>query len=288
VLRKRHRTVEFIGSPNIDYAGILAEDPYKIALEIVKFFKFRWRKWNQLKLREIPEGPMYLALTNAGRKVNLKGLSYACDKCFAWEYQGNENLQNQFTLKRNKSLKNCISFFSKLPGYEFKIIYDTAEIYSLLPTFFDYHTKRWKTKNKNIKFIDQKNVEFYNKLVCELGKYNQICIIGIFEQNRPIAMAFCFIMNKHCYIYTLAHNHLYDNKSPGKVLGYILTVELVRAGYKVDFTRGDHLYKRSFSNTIKLNYMVHYWKNPIMFHGYKSLKSAVKIVKKVASKFEKA
>ena len=144
---------------------------------------------------------------------------------------------------RNKIKKHQNSF-------SFKLYVDNLDRY--LETIFEIEKKSFKRK---------KGKHIFNKKIAKnlfsniISKQGNVSISLLYFNNKPIAHMFGLICKKRFLGYHMAYLEGYRKLIPGKVLLYFLLLELVKRRFTLfDFSRGDSILKKQFTQQKKIQY----------------------------------
>lgn len=251
----KRKKLEFIGSPNADYADFICTDGSLFFKNIFEYFETHPRDWDYIELSQISECSR--SIGELEKMIGGSGRPYIKDHietCYRYVYDGSEENRPEFSLRRNSTQRNSCNFFKKNGDLVFERVTDPVAIEKTLPQFFHLHIKRWKDTSYPSKFNEEKHRRFFYELVRTLGPAGNIFFFVLRVGDIPIALFFNFRSGKVIHLYTIAINLLFANKSPGILLLLEETENLIREKYELDFARGDHEYKMQISNSKYVNY----------------------------------
>ncbi|MBT8083807.1 MAG: GNAT family N-acetyltransferase [Woeseia sp.] len=164
----------------------------------------------------------------------------------------NEVIEN---ILKKKSLRRHYNGMKKIPGFRYRRIDSPVEAKIVLNSLVDQHIARWAINGVPSLFEDQRNVEFYQKLIAIPNFFSLIHFSVIEIQNQIIATHFGFLKNGIFIWYKPTFDPNFDRSSPGEVLMYCMFQELKSSRLaEFDFTRGEESFKSRFATNVRQNY----------------------------------
>jgi CelD/BcsL family acetyltransferase involved in cellulose biosynthesis/GNAT superfamily N-acetyltransferase len=249
--------LEFMGTPNVDYADFLVAPPERPVIEaFIEHLGSIRRQFSRIQLEQISDRSTTLAclrdiMPASGLPYHLKPL----EPTYSYVYDGPPEKQGEFELK----LKNS----SRGSRYQRRLERDGNHRYRRvigervlpdLPSLFHLHYHRWKGTPTPSKFADQAMRGFYVRLserICSSSTFLSL----LQGTSTTVAGCFGFVRGSTAYLYTIAHSSFHHKLSPGTVLLIQQTNDLIRAGVTtIDYIRGGEGYKSRFTNTENHNY----------------------------------
>lgn len=251
----KSKVIEFIGTPNIDYADIIASDKRKVIAAILNYLERRQSDWTRIQLSQIPEYSSTPALfrelcPGMGGGLDIREI----ESCSAFVFEGSDQERAAFEFKRSKTVKSAINFFQREKGLFNGQLKEPETVKRYLPLLFQLHVNRWEGTPTPSKFLDEQHRRFYEELLVAMPE--NISFYCIRHGDIPVACSFNFRYKDKIYFYTLAINQFYKRRSPGQITFVLQGDDYVRSGYALDYSRGAYGYKSIFANRASKNYQV--------------------------------
>ncbi|MBD3332538.1 GNAT family N-acetyltransferase, partial [candidate division GN15 bacterium] len=251
--------LEFMGTPNVDYADFLIASPVEpVVRAFVDYLLEQRDQFGRIELDQISDRSETLrCLQEIMPGLEVPYQLRPLEPTFSYVYDGPAGKQSEFKLKLKKlrNIRTYMNYYERAGGMKFRRIYDTEEILRLLEPFYHLHLHRWDGTATPSKFLDAENMDFYRQLVRKFAPEDRICLTCLFHRNQPIAIYFSFHVNDTVYLYTSAYTQFYYKRSPGTVITYLQTEDYIQSGVReIDYIRGGEGYKSRFTNTEHQNY----------------------------------
>jgi CelD/BcsL family acetyltransferase involved in cellulose biosynthesis len=256
-LGKSGRVIRFIGTPNVDYADIMAEDKEPVIAQVADYLMCNEADWTSIELGQVSERSS--TMKTLKRLFGEKGAKFRADEietCFSYVYEGDEADRSTFTLKKNRTLKTAINVLGKNKGLVLERITDLPSLHRHLTVLFSLHIKRWAGTPTPSKFTDEKNREFYKELVEALVPSDRIYFVTLRNGDVPVACCFSFGYEKTINLYTVAMNPYFHKRSPGLLFFTLQAELLIRQGFALDYSRGAQPYKSGLTNGHSTNHQI--------------------------------
>lgn|GEM_PF-6975179 len=264
--------VRFIGSPDTDYADLLSLDPELTTPAMFDYLLDRKSEWSSIDLEQISERSS--TVEHIRSYFKSKSVTYrfrSGDKCHTLIFDPDNQAREEFSPKRNKTLKWSINFFKKHGNLELREFTSSEEIEPWLDTLFHYHMARWRHTFTPSKFLDFRSRRMYHALARNLGPEQLVSLMVLLQDDLPLAYQFNFRYDNTAYVYTLAHNGHFLRQSPGKILNNLASEHYIHNGLdEVDFTRGGESYKSSLTNQSFSNYHLTVYGDTVRFVAIRS------------------
>ena len=268
---KVKRFLKFIGHGRSDYLDfIYLRGKGKILDLIFEFIKNKSDEWDEIVLDRIPDySPTSRSI---GEICHAKGIF--CLKYNTRPYVVlNITDDSGFTYKvqNKKSLIRHRNYFIKQGEYKVYHLTDRNEIMKHMEYFIKQHIERWGATRTPSLFTDQKNCNFYKKLL-NMADAKWIVFTVVESKELPIAYHFGFAYNNKFIWYKPSFDISLFKRSPGEVLlKELLDFAVMNNYHELDFTIGDEAFKRRFANkTGEINsYKI--FKSNILFWFYSLL-----------------
>lgn len=255
--RRDSQKLELIGTPNNDYADLIACDK-TLAWEAIRKYLFDHKdQWTHLEITQVPESSSTIALwQNPPGGCSRHTFVIPIETCLAYVYEGREEDRGQYKIKLSHSMKSAFANFAKMGGVVLERITDCAVMHNTLNSVFQLHVNRWDETPTPSKFLDERQRRFYHDLVDAMGPDGRICFLRVTNNNLPVAFSFNFEYDGQICFYTVAINKYFQKNSPGSILFVMQAEKLIREGFILDYSRGAHQYKNLFTNRISANYQI--------------------------------
>jgi CelD/BcsL family acetyltransferase involved in cellulose biosynthesis/GNAT superfamily N-acetyltransferase len=251
--------LEFMGTPNVDYADFLVAPPERPVIEaFIEHLGSIHRQFSRIQLEQISDRSTTLTclrdiLPSSGLPYHLKPL----EPTYSYVYDGDPDKQGEFELTGRKwrDVRSAMNFFERNDGLELIVTQDQREIRRMLDGLFHLHIHRWAGTPTPSKFLSPLQSTLYRSLASKPELRGSLCLTWLKYGERIIATNFIFVDGNTAYLYTPAFSQYYAKRSPGTVMTYLQTEVLIRRGYLIlDYTRGGEGYKSRFTNTENYNY----------------------------------
>jgi CelD/BcsL family acetyltransferase involved in cellulose biosynthesis len=253
----RMRTVQFIGTPDADYGDIIGADKQMLWPLILDYLMTNKNSWNKISFEQINQDSASLALlTRLLPSTDELFQIVESDVCLKFFFTGNAAERNAFSIRRSHDLKRCQNYFKGAGGFEIRRFTSPNDIERELRRMFLLHCIRWESTSTPSKFHNEQFRVFYYELVNRLQSAGEICLMGSYCGDQPIALSFNFEYNQVIYHYTLAYNQFYAKKSPGTLHVLVQTETFIKDGFNLDFARGAGPYKKLVADEEYRNYRI--------------------------------
>lgn len=264
-LMQTDNRLEFMGTPNVDYADFLIAPPVKPVLEafIAHLATLRSR-FVRIELDQISDRSATLQclrdiMPTSGLPYHLRPL----EPTYSYVYDGPPEQQSEFTLKlKNSSRVNRYQRrLERNGGHRYRRVMH-EDILNDLPLLFHLHYHRWKGTPTPSKFADRTMCEFYTRLTERLPT-NSTFLSLLQGPKATAAGCFGFMSGDTAYLYTIGNSNFHHKLSPGTVLLLRQTEDFIRTGTTtIDYIRGGEGYKSRFTNTENHNFCLTVFDSP--------------------------
>lgn len=247
--------LEFVGSGNADYQDFVLLPEHKEAamVAICGFLHDHASDWRSAWLCNVPSQSSTLVhLRRIGAAHELHLLDEEVMRCPALQLQS-EGREAERLLKKY-SLKRPLNWFTSRGHVQFRHLSSEAEIQSMLPVFFDQHTRRYREAGRASLFDTPKQRSFYWALAAALHSAGWLLFAVLEFNGEPIAFHFGFDYFGSITWYKPSFDVRYAEHSPGLLLTRKLIEDgLARSRRELDFTIGDEAFKDRFANMSRFN-----------------------------------
>lgn len=269
------RVLRFAGDEKADYCDFIVRDDKKLTLEkIIASITERRDEWGSIQLKNIPEASStigVLAKICDGNGLNLITRQIICPSLVI---QGHE--EEASMMLKKETFRRRYNYFAKRGSLEFRNIRDEKEALSYLDVFFDQHVRRRAAVGEQSLFMDPRNRDFYVCLTRSLLAREWLLFSVLEFNGRAIAFHFGFDYGSKVIWYKPSFDIEYSKHSPGKVLlKFLLQYSLDNGKHEFDFTLGDEEFKKRFTNKIRRNFQLEFYKTKSRYL-YELSKNAVK------------
>lgn len=243
----------FIGYPLADYGDIFAvhdrKDALTAILDVVFVERDRWSKIVLDQLRQEGFGATAIAayLQQCGRPFRI----IESDLCPAMALDDIEKARKLY-YKRN--ITTYVNWYRKQGEFHFNVYDDTAEALERLEDLFAQHRRRRDLTPFPSLFENEKTRSFFRGFFSALNPDRIARLFSLTLEDEYLALYIAFEYGETLYLYTTSFNVDYAKRSPGQViLRYLFDYALERGIRRLDFARGDEVYKDRFANTVSQN-----------------------------------
>jgi CelD/BcsL family acetyltransferase involved in cellulose biosynthesis len=252
----RAGVMEFIGSPQSDYADILLDgDPRRLLPPIVEALRSRRDLWKQIVLEPLrAERSCARALLAVLDEQRVAYRLEQGDLCPAMVLEDVEAARRQYS---KSNLNNYVNWFRRQGDFGFEAPEDLPTVLARLEDLFDQHRERWRGTSTPSSFSRPEIREFYRRFVERMHGLGWIRMGCLRLDDHFPAMFLYFAMDGVYYMYKPSYSLEFAKRSPGQVILRFVLEEAVREGVgEIDFTRGDEGYKSRFANAQRQNLRV--------------------------------
>lgn len=255
------RVLRFAGDEKADYCDFIVKDHKELALErIIEALMERRGDWDFIQLRNLPETSATKGIVKrvcSGNGLNLITRHIACPSLVI---QGHE--EEAAMMLKKETFRRRYNYFAKRGSLDFRNIRDEKEALRYLDVFFDQHVRRRAAAGEQSLFTDPRNRDFYVCLTRSL-LHKEWLLFSVLEFNgRAIAFHFGFDYGSKVIWYKPSFDIEYRKHSPGKVLlRFLLQYSLDNGKKEFDFTLGDEEFKRRFTNRVRRNLQLEFYKS---------------------------
>jgi CelD/BcsL family acetyltransferase involved in cellulose biosynthesis len=271
------KILRFVGDGASDYSDfIYMGGPEDILGIILEFIKNQSRRWDEIIFNQVPlDSPSLKRLEGGCKKERLYFLNMGGAECPTLIMAGHEDFVEQ--VRSKKSLIRHQKFFIKKGGYQVFHLSNKSDIDGYVPLFFDQHIQRW---NGTSQFINENERQFYWELVSQGAEAGWLVFTVVLSCGSPIAFHFGFSYNKKFIWYKPSFEISLSKYSPGEVLlKELLDFAVSRQLEEFDFTVGDEAFKLRFSNKVKRNVSLRFFKNRVDYLIVKTLETSKVLMK---------
>lgn len=254
------RVLRFTSDEKADYCDFLVREHKELALErIIDALMQRRGEWDSIQFRNIPEVSSTKSIVKkicAGKGLNLITRQIVCPSLVI---QGHE--EEASMMLKKETFRRRYNYFAKRGSLEFRNIRDEKEALSYLDVFFDQHVRRRAATGEQSLFMDPRNRDFYVCLTKSLLAREWLLFSVLEFNGRAIAFHFGFDYGSKVIWYKPSFDIEYSKHSPGKVLlRFLLQYSLDNGKKEFDFTLGDEEFKRRFTNRVRRNFQLEFYK----------------------------
>jgi CelD/BcsL family acetyltransferase involved in cellulose biosynthesis len=244
------RRLQFLGSPESDYADILCRDPHTVAVLTSALQALQEEiGWREVVLDALPAHSRivrhWAVLPRRVRKglhVLPSGRAYT----ILLAHRSGQLLEE---LARKPHLRRRQNKLEKAGHVEFRHFESVPEALAHLELFFDSQRRRRAVHGKSSAADRPEFQRFLRSLVREFDLQRELRF-GVLELDRqPLAWHFSFELNGKFLLYQQTFAVDAWDLAPGEaLLRYLLLYAKDRAHGEFDFARGDEPFKQRFSN----------------------------------------
>lgn len=242
------RTLEFIGTPNVDYSDFIYEDS--------RLLPTLWRSVSKISgrvdlvsLQQIKESsPTWQFLkSEAGMDVRpcVIGLSTTLPEkpeAPIAEYLKGPGVRPR-TLRR----------IEKEGAVALRLFDSPGDIAANLPTLFSQHIRRWSETKTPSFFAQESTRQMYTYWAERLAGIALLAVLTL--DGKPVASLFGFEYNSKLVVHTLAYDPDFKQWHCGLVcVVRVMQILRKRGIHSIDFTRGTERFKSFFAEVPTLSY----------------------------------
>ncbi|UCD17986.1 MAG: GNAT family N-acetyltransferase, partial [Candidatus Zixiibacteriota bacterium] len=260
---RKGKTIRFIGSPSADYSDFIGGNKRQIVGEILRYFHEHRYDWTRIEFSQVSEKSATLPqIRDALESSVLRYRILPVETCMSYVFEGDDDARKDFMIKRNKTLRNYINFFTRTNGLTLELVRNGDEIASVLPGLFHSHVRRWEGSLTESKFRFERHRRFYHALAATLAPLDRLDLLVLKHGGEPLGYLLAFNYYSRIHLYTISNEPYYQRKSPGIILLHLLIERYVRDGFsEIDFARGVGTHKYRFVNSSSENFDI------ILFSG---------------------
>ena len=276
------RFVRFIGDGRADYSDLLARhDPDTIAA-IVQGLKAHGR-WDVLDLTNVPsESATVATLTTACEAAGFSVMVRDQFVCPTLLIPGNQLAIREILNK--PSLRRRARHFDRLGTLTYRDLTNGADIMAYLDVFFSQHVSRWTGRSTPSLFLDTMNQRFYRRLTEAMSGIGTLLFSIVELDGRPIAMHYGFDYAGTITWYKPSFDPAYASGSPGLLLvRHLIARALALDRRELDFTIGDELFKRRFTNHVRKTVHLRVFNDPARYMYERSKRGVMAAVRRAAA-----
>ena len=280
---KRHpfgrHVIQFVGDGRADYCDVIAggdnSDVLHTALSAVLALPDRW---DVVELNNIPsESSTVGVIQEFCRQHGYRCLVADQYVCRALVIRGHEAEAAQVLNK--PSLRRRHNYFSRRGELTCRRV-TGVDVLAYLDQFFSQHVERWSTGNPPSLFHDERNREFYRELAVSMANTPWLVLSVVELDGHPIAIHYGFDYNDAIVWYKPSFDITYAKHSPGLVLLRYLIAQAVEGHRReLDFTIGDELFKRRFTNVRRKTVSIRFYRQRgrcLLERSLLAIRSAIK------------
>ncbi len=257
-----HGELFLIGDPSSDYQDLVCArdgDEIDAALHaMLQSLAGARRGWKRMVFDNLREDSILLPalrrLAAAGR-LPFAASDQLSSRCPVVGIRDRPAVLDEILKK--KSLRRHYNAMAKLPGFRYRRVDSADEAALLLDALFDQHVARWAINGGRSLFAEQRNRDFYRRLVASPGFFRFIHFVAVEVEGRPIATHLGFLRGDTFIWYKPAFDPNFERKSPGEVMMRCLFDEFQAAGLgEFDFTRGEESFKSRFATQVRQSHRI--------------------------------
>jgi CelD/BcsL family acetyltransferase involved in cellulose biosynthesis len=251
------KLLRFTSTPDADYSDFIGKDKQTICERVIGYLFEHRKDWTTIRLSQIPDSSSTLPILNdILSKEKYPWRCKAIEECLEYVYDGPEDERANFAFRKGHSFRNARNFFNRGAGLQTANVTETATVLKRLPELFHLHISRWRGTTVPSKFLDSQHRSFFLELARSFAPNGMFLLRETSTGNLPVTRSIVFPYHRTVYHYTLAYNPYFSKRSPGQLHAVLQSEELIRNGYKLDFSRGAGEYKALLSNREKCNFEV--------------------------------
>jgi CelD/BcsL family acetyltransferase involved in cellulose biosynthesis len=249
-LVKRNGVIQFLGTPEADYADIVCAEEWASRVLATAFQTLLESPgWNECCLHHLSKNSRVMRHYRDLPRPLLPTVSCMTSDPYQI-FLPNEGGAGFDSVLRKHHTKRIRNKLQKAGQVRFRHLETPQEAETQLSNFFDQHVRRFAGTGRQSIYADPEARQFLKALVEELGLRHRLRF-GVLElDNRPLAWHLGFEVNAKFLLY----QHTFDldaaSYTPGELLLWNLLAYSRDHGIReFDFGSGDELYKNRFSNS---------------------------------------
>lgn len=265
------RELQFIGTPLSDYADFIISNNKKTVLRKMMGALLK-EDWDILRLRELPEGTKTVDML---KNMLTRPIIQTTEQVSVLVYKGTDLKQ----MLNKRDLKRKSKHLAKKGEIEY-IYQNNFSDTEYIESYMDLHQARWnKTKYKSM-FNDARHRDFFVNIAKTFARKKWMQMLSMTVAGEPVSHHYDFLYNGKKYAYSCTFKEEFDRLSPGLISLKHDIEQSESAGHKeYDLTRGTEFYKSRFTNTVRKNREIVYFKNPVLDAGYRTAMLGKKIIR---------
>ncbi len=273
--------VEFLGTVQSDYMDFIVGSDKEVVLDA--FYGYLWSirdRWDVIRLRQIPEDSSTIRLSREHLGTSKRPFCFRQGSgCMAVLIRGHKE-EIQKRINQQKTLRNCINRLKRMGEIEYGYAKDTQECLSYMDSFFQLHINRWKSTLTLSTFYNERERQFYRRLVQALSNKGCLHFAYLNLNGVPIALIVGFEYNGSLSVHRTVYDRLYYKYSPGRIIvRYAVQYCLDNGLRDLDLLAGIEEYKGYITNEVRDTKEIHVYKSSVQkFRGqlkYAARKSRV-------------
>ena len=236
--------------------------------------------------------------------INATGIFLAENGCLVrntplhncWEIALPPSWDNYLKMLSKSHRKRCLKLqrqFIESGRVTVHRVTNEAELSKGFEILLLLHAARWSTAAHPLGcFSDQRFRTFHEIVAQELLKRNQLLLVWLEYEGRPIAVEYQFIDQKTVYSYQAGMDPLVTEFPPGNLSIMVSIRFAIEHGYEsFDFSRGDQPYKSNWRATPTACNDIYVWQNNLLGrlgHSMLGIRNMAESRRKKAVKWVKA
>jgi CelD/BcsL family acetyltransferase involved in cellulose biosynthesis len=203
--------------------------------------------WTAVVLEEIPPWSEFALPDSRGTRTGESSTAYRLLLRDTATAEAVRRGRYEHAVKRRR--------LGRLGEVRFALHAEPGSISARMPAFMAMHLRQWMGRPEPaITFDDPSLVRCYFGMVERLGHAGLLTLAELSLDGRPLAFHLGFSYRGTFWAYRAAFDLDMRRYSPGHLLNQSLVETLAAAGFHtVDFMRGDHAYKREYTNQCVVN-----------------------------------
>lgn len=278
------RVARFLGDGRSDYCDLLAGDDWTTVAALISGIR-DCSRWDMLDLRNIPAQSRTVEMVTAiCREMGLPAIVREQYLCPTLLIRGHEEaalrVLNKPGLRRRQ---NRLERMGRLVSRDLSA---ASDVEPWLEGFFSQHIARWSSTDTPSLFLEPSNRLFYRELTDRLGATGWLLFSLVELNDRPIALHYGFDYHDAQYWYKPSFDPAFASCSPGLMLVRHLVARALNEGRReLDFTVGDELFKRRFTNVVRKTVQIQIFRDSARYAFERSRRSVIDAVRRITANF---
>jgi predicted ATP-grasp superfamily ATP-dependent carboligase/CelD/BcsL family acetyltransferase involved in cellulose biosynthesis len=247
----RERVVRFIGDGRADYCDVLtAGGKPDVVADMFRAIR-DYGDWDVIELNNLPAASRTVAiLSELSDRAGYQVITDDHFVCPTLLIEGHE-LEAAQVLNKG-SLRRRQNYFERTGRLVCRNLTRAADVEAYLDRFFQQHIGRWRDTKSPSLFLNARNQQLYRELTSPTAGKGWLLFSVIEFNDEPIAFHYGFDYNGSVIWYKPSFNVAFASRSPGLVLvRHLVGYALDRKRKELDFTVGDELFKKRFTNGVR-------------------------------------
>ena len=257
-LVKRNGVIQFLGTPEADYADIVCSEQWSSRVLVAAFQTLQESTtgWKECCLQHLSENSRVLRHYRALPRPLLANVRCITTEHYQIFLPGKDGAGFDSVLGKHHT-KRIRNKLQKAGQVRFRQLDTQQEAKTHLTNFFHHHVRRFAVTGRRSVYAARDPQQFMSALVEEPGLRDRLRF-GVLElDDRPLAWYFGFEVNGKFLLY----QHTFDLDAAGYTPGEVLLWNLLAYSRdhfirEFDFGSGDELYKNRFSNASRETFSI--------------------------------